>query len=226
MLPRFGAGVRRPGCRDPLPLRARQPLGGLRAAALLRSIKVNDRYYDRADGQVWQVPRFRGFWRRCRLDPGIWLTASMDPRGGALVDPALGEKLVQMFDELKRYPRRLRRGFDNPEGVSDVQVDTADGMDLVSFRVGGNRYTLRCADVFISSHHGDLRSARLGLFDEQGHQLFGGTVPEGGIEVLNAGAWVAELLGLHQRIGDFVRKRMIRDPYGLERVEESERDEG
>lgn len=132
-------------------------------------------------------------------------------------DRELGERLLQIYDEIKTHPRRKGGGYDVCESVTGVLLDTADGMDVVSFSLEARRYTFRCADFFISGLDGGLRSARLGLFDQHGRQLFGGTAP-GEVEVLAPGAWVEDFLRLHQQIAALIRKRMMRDPYGLERL--------
>ena len=130
---------------------------------------------------------------------------------------ALGDRLLQIYDEIKTHPLREQHGYEVCESVSRVRLETAAGMDVVSFSLANGRYTFRCADFFISGLGGGLRSARLGLLDEHGRLLFGGTVPGGAVEVLTPGPWVEEFLRLHQQIAGLVRKRAIRDPYDLER---------
>ena len=134
-------------------------------------------------------------------------------------DRELGDRLLQIYDEVKSHPLRKRRGHEVCESVSDVLLGTARGADVVSFSVDAKRYTFRCFDFFISGLGGGLCSVRLGLFDEHGRQLFGGTIPGGEIEVLNPGEWVEDFTRLHQRIAALIRERRIRDPYGLENLD-------
>ena len=123
------------------------------------------------------------------------------PRGATAHE--LGDRLLQIYDEIKAYPLREQHGYGGlgarePRAARDERRD-------------GRRV------LFISGLDGGLRSAQLGLFDQHGHLLFSGTVPGGEVEVLGPGEWVEEFLRLHRQIAGFLRQRLIRDPYGLER---------
>jgi hypothetical protein len=58
-------------------------------------------------------------------------------RGGTAHE--LGDRLLQIYDEVKAHPFRERHGYDVCESVSHVLLDTADGMDVVSFSLDARR---------------------------------------------------------------------------------------
>jgi len=125
---------------------------------------------------------------------------------------SLGEQVLQIYDELRSYPLLKKRGYETCELLGDVLVDSRSG--TASFRLNAKRYTFRCFDFFISGLAGGLRSVRLGLFDQDGKQLFDGTLP-GHFEVFHSDEWVADFTALHSQIVLLVGKRRIRDPYSF-----------